>query len=460
MKSIVLIDVEKKPDTITDHYYVISRTEPLGLLYLESFLEAHGVPVYVYKIPLTARDWKNIRKADIIGLSGLTYAWSEMRDLAAKIRRENSKAIIVAGREHASLSYETVLKDSNFDAVVIGEGEKSLLDLAEGKDFKDINSLVYRDDSGRLVINSSHLPISCEDIFPLKRRPEWMNNMLHETSYLFPKMAGITLSRGCAFKCEFCTAEKMWGRYRNFGISHALDEIQRVIDKHNIRYFAFHDLMLNTNPRVLTQFCQEILKRKIEANFFSMMSVTASLPNFTLLRKAGFNEIGVGIEVPSDRRVDIGKNLSFQRAINFVRAIFEAGIFVRGYFILGWPWEKLKKELIENYLAALEILPINALRISFLTPFPGTLTYMKYKDYCIYQPPESGFDHFTTMEPILKFKLPPNQLVEARAQILKKYYSSKAYFEIYKNQSKSKILNQMNEIIYERVNENNEQILY
>lgn len=449
MKYVVLIDVEKRPDFITDHYYVISQTEPLGLLYLESFLKPHYVPVYLCKIPLQERDWNEIRKAGMIGLSGLTYSWNTMKELAQKIRNINSRALIIAGREHASLAYDTVLKETAFDAVVVGEGEYPLLALAKGENFPNIKSLVYRNSSGEIIVNHRCSPITEQDLYPLKRRYEWMKNMLHETNHVFPEMAGIMLSRGCIFDCEFCTAKKMWGGYRNLGFLHAVNEVERIIDKFNIRYFAFHDLMLNTNPRIIRQFCEEIIERKVEANFFAMMSVTANILDFKFLRKAGFTEIGVGIEIPSDKRKEIGKVLSFKKTIEFMRAISDAGIFVRVYIIIGWPWDVSKKELIENYSSALRLLPINALRIHFLTPFPGTVTYQKYKNFCIYQPVENGFNHFTTMEPVLNFGLSPDELKEAREEIIRRYYFSKSYNYLYKKQRKTKILTEMNNAFYE-----------
>lgn len=451
MKYTVLIDVEKRPHIITDHYYVTSCTEPLGLLYLESFLKARGVPVYLCKIPLQEKDWNEVKRADIVGLSGLTYCWHSMSGLAEKIRKLNQKAVIIAGREHTSLAYDIVLKEPSFDAVVVGEGEYPLLALARADDLNNIKSLVYREPSGRLIANPRCPTIRGRDLYALERRPEWMKNMLHETSAIYPKMAGIMLSRGCVFKCEFCTAEKMWGGYRNLGIIHAVSEVQRVIDKYNIRYFAFHDLMLNTNLKVLNQFCRKIIATKVEANFFAMMSATAQIPDFQLLRKAGFIEIGVGIEVPSDKRVNIGKKLSFEKTVQFVKALSDARIFVRGYLIIGWPWEESKEKVVEDYFSALQDLPINALRITYLTPFPGTVTYQKYKDFCIYQSPESGFEHFTTMEPVLRFKLSASELQWARETILRKYYSSKSYLLLYKRNENSKILKEMNDLFYHRV---------
>ena len=73
-------------------------------------------------------------------------------------------------------------------------------------------------------------------------------------------------------------------------------------------------------------FCDEIIKRKIEATFFAMMSISAQNLDFKYLEKAGFNEIWVGIEIPSDRRKNIGKKLSFNKTVDFIKKISDAGL--------------------------------------------------------------------------------------------------------------------------------------
>jgi len=453
MKSVLLIDVENKPSYFTDHYYHTSQTEPLGLLFIESFLSHYGVKVNVIKYPIKEFDWELINSFDIIGISGLTYSWNTMKDLASKIKSRNTNALLVAGREHVSLSPESALSTGVFDYVIIGEGEKPLLNLALGKSVEEIPSLVYRNHKNEIVVNKRENRILVDEVFKIRRRYEWMQNMFQETLPINNKMAGLMINRGCLYDCDFCTARKMWNGFNKLSINNAIDDIRSINKDYNVNYFAFHDLMINSSVEMLNDFCNKIIENKISANFFSMMSASKKEINFNLLRRSGFTEIGVGIEIPSDKRLAIGKISTFDTTRKFIQAISNAGIFVRAYLIIGWPWENNKDEIINNYSEALKLLPINNLRINFLTPFPGTRTYHEFSKYSIYYPIESGFDHYTGMEPVLQFKISPDDLIESRIRLLKNYYNSKEFNHLINKQKYIRPINIMNEEYYNFLNE-------
>ena len=132
MRNVLLIDCEQRPVRTTSHYYSASMTEPLGLLYLEAFLANSGVDVTVLRHPLDQRSLDLIRKADIVGISGLTYTWHVMLETARTVRSLNPNATIAAGREHATCTPEMVLSHIEFDIVIAGEGEKGMaLDRGE-----------------------------------------------------------------------------------------------------------------------------------------------------------------------------------------------------------------------------------------------------------------------------------------------------------------------------------------
>ena len=150
MKKILIIDCEKQPDLITNHYYTAAMTEPLGLMYIESYLQNHGVDVKFIRQPYDNKKFDSINQADIVGISGLTHTWPTMLDVARRVRELNPKAIIVAGREHAACAPEMVLNCPEFDLVIAGEGESGLLALAKGKPFSKVPGAIYRDREGNI----------------------------------------------------------------------------------------------------------------------------------------------------------------------------------------------------------------------------------------------------------------------------------------------------------------------
>ncbi len=454
MKSVLLIDIETKPVKHTEHYYAEIFTEPLGLLYLESFLKSNNLDIKVLKYPIKDSDWEMIEKHDIIGLSFLTYSWNTAKSLSKMIKEKFPNKIIIAGREHASALPDLVLETSFFDAVIYGEGEFALLDLAKGKCFDEIDGIIYKDDNGFIVKRPKSKVVKASDVFITNRRNEWMINMFQESMPISDKMAGVMMSRGCHFDCDFCTAKNMWGKFRSLSVDIVIMEILNCLNNFGITYFAFHDLMFNSSKEKVYKLCDEILRRKLEINIFSMMSVNSEVLDFRILRKAGFTEIGVGIEIPSDKRKLVGKQYSFNRTVEFIKSISDAGIFVRGYVLIGWPWDDNKDDLINSYTQALSKLTINNLRLAFITPFPGTRLFKDYKNFINVDLTKDGFDYFTTMHPILKFQLNPEDLIEARYQILMNFYRSLEYQKLVLKQSTYKPISYMNEFYYNYIMDN------
>ncbi len=425
MRKISLIDCERTPSNRSDHYYSVSDTEPLGLLYLEAFLRERGVECEVFKSPLDHRDWRSIDRSEVVGISGLTYSWLAMKQVAREVRCRLPGSVIVCGREHASCAAEEVLAESAFDAVISGAGEVALWKIAQGAPWSDVPGAVWCDGAGAIKSTPRLEGAPPVATGQLQRRKPWMRNMLTESMTIHTEMAGLVLSRGCPYRCTFCTAPQMWGGYWGGDVEATIREIKVTQAKHGTRYFAFHDLMLNANAPRLNLLASRIIEEGIDAHFYGMMSAINRGLDLKLLREAGLIEVGVGLEVPDDRRRKIGKGSGFGEAQAFVQGLADAGIFVRGLFILGWPWDTNLQEIRERYRGALEHLPINALRLHFLTPFPGTEVWREHFDRFIYRDAgEAAYERLTTMEPVLDFGLSPQDLCELRHDILCDYYGS------------------------------------
>lgn len=445
MRSIVLIDCERQPDRLTSHYYSATMTEPIGLLYLESFLTAHGVPVQVLRQPLSTNDITLIEDADIVGISGLTYAWPIMLEVARFVRKHNPNAIIVGGREHATCTPGSVLDKDEFDLVIAGEGEMGLLALAQGKPWCQVPGAVYRNQAdGALQYTLRPDRLDCESVHPLKRRSEWMVNMFQETLPRHKQQAGIVMGRGCVFKCSFCTAPRMWNGYASQGVENAASEIVRTHAQYGVEYFAMHDLMLNANRQETEMFCRHIIDLDLDLSFFGFLSATSIPIDMKLMRTAGFHEFGIGIEIPGPRRMDIGKRFSFETVRKFFEAASEAGVFTKAYTIIGWPWDTDEDTLVERYVQALRTVPVNNLRITFVTPFPGTETFDQWRHHIPFELTDEAYARFTTMEPILDFGLSPESLLRARDRILRGYLSSPEYDKLIRKQSHLGVIDEMN----------------
>lgn len=442
--QVLLIDCHYQPKVVTDHYYVTAAMEPLGLEYLHGFLLEHGFSCETIRWPEQDIPVYDQGAPQIVGISGLTYSYAEMRRAARQARHLYPQALVVAGREHASAMPEQVLLDPNFDAVVVGEGELSLLALARGSPLSEVPSLVWRDSRSTIVHNHLARALPGERWVRPVRYPRWMRNMLQESRTRYSMQAGIMLGRGCVFRCEFCTAPMMWGKYRTGDPVGVVREIERVRCNYGVRYFAFHDLMINGNPPALHSLLRDVAHRGLDVEFFGMASVSRAHLDFSLLRRGGLRELGIGVELPSSARKALGKGLGIDAVYDFLGAAKAAGIFIRCYLIIGWPWETDEIATAEHYLAFLRACPVNAVRVHFLTPFPGTLDWQKYRSAIRWRELEEHFHRFTTMEPVLRFHLLPEELIAVRRRIIEGYYTSEAYSRLRADQRKDAVLDEMN----------------
>ena len=227
----------------------------------------------------------------------------------------------------------------------------------------------------------------------------------------------------------------MWGTgFNRVNVTKVVDEIEFLMKGYDVDTFSFSDLMLP--PKMTEPFCNEILERGIKANFFPLMSVVPGKTPWALMKNAGFIEVGIGVEIPSDIRTSIGKRFSYQVVKDFIRGATEAGILVKLFLIIGFPHEESEDSVVNSYLAAFKELMPHFLRIHFATPFPGTkdwVTYCdrRYRDNWLYPVPEV-FNHMTTMEPVMRFNLSPEELLSAKERILREYYDLPEFAVIYR----------------------------
>jgi amino acid adenylation domain-containing protein/FkbM family methyltransferase len=112
---------------------------PLGLMYLLTALKQEFGGKVRGKIAKSRIDFDNYEelkqlleefKPDIIGFRTLTYYRDFFHQTAAVIRQWGIDAPVIAGGPYATSDYASLLKDRNIDLVVLGEGERTLCEIA------------------------------------------------------------------------------------------------------------------------------------------------------------------------------------------------------------------------------------------------------------------------------------------------------------------------------------------
>jgi anaerobic magnesium-protoporphyrin IX monomethyl ester cyclase len=227
----------------------------------------------------------------------------------------------------------------NIDMIVRGEGEEIIKQIAMGVPHKDILGLSYRA-NGRIIHNESHpLPDITRIAFPDRslRKHDYhcVLNGVRLTSHTFDT---ILTTRGCPFKCKFCTFSlNPLGQKRNY-TERPLESVIEELKMITADVVLFSDDNFFTNPKRSEQLCDLIIENKIEKTFAVQARIDMAKHPRVLdkAQKAGFKVFLIGIESPHDRILkQLAKGITQQQVRQAFAVLTQYDFFLHGYFIYG-----------------------------------------------------------------------------------------------------------------------------
>ena len=363
----------------------IRKFPPLGLLYLASSLEReeHNVILLDLEIEQIGQNdieekIKNI-KPDIVGTGATTPEIRNAEKLFAITKKVNPNIITVIGGPHATILPDDAVLDKTTDIVVKGEGEYSIVEIANSIDGKteldQISGILFRQ-NGRIIGNPDRPRVENLDELPFPAR-----HLINNKNYVWPvegkgliPITTILTSRGCPFDCIFCN--RILGKKVRFRTPNlVVDEIEEVYNNYGIKYYIMQDEIFSLRQERAIEICDEIINRRLDISWFSM--VRADLVSERLLQKmkaAGCTRITMGVESGNQEILDIikkGTNLNqYIEAFHWAKKV---GLETRGSFILGHPYET--HETIKDTINFAKTLDIDEAYFNIMTPYPGTEVY-------------------------------------------------------------------------------------
>lgn len=345
----------KARHTTVDNFAILP---PLGVMYLAAVLREAGHEVSIYESGYYGRDLRPFRarlesfRPDVLGISALTIEADmavAMSGLAKRIRRDLS---VIIGGPHASSYPEDCARSDGVDFVVIGEGELTVLELVraitEGdKDPRSVPGVISLQNGEVLKarprefiqdLNSLPFPawdlINCE--FYARSKP---------MSTVGPRLyMPVFTSRGCPYKCSYC--HNIQGKaFRSRSPQNVLQEMEELRTRFGINDFEIIDDTFNLDAKRMKEILAGIIASESRPALHFPNGLRADLLNedqIKLLRRAGTLYVAVGIETASERiQKMIGKRLDLDRVRDSIGFLVQEGIFVNGFFMLGFPTETL-----------------------------------------------------------------------------------------------------------------------
>ncbi|MFQ5836597.1 MAG: B12-binding domain-containing radical SAM protein [Candidatus Bathyarchaeia archaeon] len=365
----------------------IFRFPPLGSGYIAAYLGRHNISVDLVDCTFLSHEEavEKIRSLNpnIIGI----YSMFSMKDKAmqiAKLVRRNCE-LLVAGGPLPTLYPEVFLQD--FDVVVIGEGEETMLELVSeverDADFSRVKGIAYRE-KGKLKLTPPRGFIQNLDSIPFPVR-ELFDNQAYKNHY--SRKFGYTItsmitSRGCPFNCDFCSQPIFGNKFRTRSAANIVDEIETVLALGYERIW-FADDCFTLNTKRLVDICNEIIQRRIKIDWECLSRVdTINRGMARVMKQAGCVRVFFGMESGNDSVLALmKKRATTKRAKEAVYAAKQCGIQVGAFFIVGYPGETDKTVLDTVKFAS--SLPLDYLSFTLPYPIPGTPLYDRVKDKMI-----------------------------------------------------------------------------
>jgi len=272
---------------------------------------------------------------------------------------------------------ESLQQGAPIDFVARNEFDFTCLEVAEGRDFADIDGISYRDANGRLVHNKDRAILQDMDKLPfvsdVYRRDLHIEDYF--IGYLMHPYVSIYTGRGCKSRCTFCLWPQTVGghTYRVRSPGHVAEEVRSIQQNFpQVREIFFDDDTFTDNLPRAEAIARELGKLGVTWS----CNAKANVPRETLkvLKDNGLRLLLVGYESGNQQILhNIKKGMRIEVARQFTKDCHELGVKIHGTFILGLPGET-KETIQETIRFATEINP-HTMQVSLAAPYPGTFLY-------------------------------------------------------------------------------------
>lgn len=353
---------------------------PIGLAYLAAVLEDSGHDVTVVDCPALDMDNEALKtklsslEPELIGITSMTPTIQSALTSCRIAKEACPEAIVVLGGPHATFMDEEVLtQEKSLDVVVRGEGEQTLLELAQNvsnpKALKDVEGITFRKD-GQIVRTANRPVMQNLDDLPL---PGYKFFPLEKYRLFGRRMLPIITARGCPSQCSFCTSAQMFGKgFRARSPKNIVDELEWLRNEHGADAVTFYDDTFTLNKKRALEICDEIKNRKIGLPWDCQTRVsTVSEEILDKMCDANCQQVFFGVESGCQTILDaVKKGTTVEQNERAIRLAKNAGLFVAVSVMIGYPGET--KQMLQETIDLIRKTEPDDVYFCVATPYPGT----------------------------------------------------------------------------------------
>ncbi len=406
-------------------WYLGRKFPPLGLSYVAAALEKAGFQVqmfdnYLLKKPIDeVKQYVRNLNPEIVGITCSSSTYHKCVETAAAIKEVLPNCKIVVGGWHPSYVPESMLQHPQIDYVVMGEGERAMVELAtyltQGERaivLGAVAGVAYMrggrilKNTPKFITNLDEIPFPARHLLPMEQYERKMEFLNVEPVDI------MSIIRGCPFSCAFCETRKMWGpACRFFSPKRVVDEVKFLIDNYGSKGIYFINDNFTIRKKETLELCDLLKKEQLDVQWICDTRVDMlSRELLVSMRAAGCRTIWFGVESGVPRILErINKPISLEQAEQTFKLCKKEGIKVACSFMLGVPGETLAD--METTFQLAKKLDPDLCQFNVFIAYPDSIlyeeilqsgSYDKLDDFLL-APKTQDFDYAKVMQIAARF---------------------------------------------------------
>lgn len=358
------------------------REYTLGIPYLVSAIRADG-PYDIQVLDYFNRPWRETEKStvamlesfqpEVVLISCFTINRIAGCKTAGLVKEYNPSVKVVMGGFHPSFMYRQILTHYPVDAVCIGEGEQTVVELLQAYKAKvsvaGVRGIAYKKD-GVIVQTGKRSFIKELDTIPFPAHDVYSDYIKKN------KQGNIISSRGCPFGCQFCSTTEFWGRkWRERSVKNVVDEIEMLVKNYSVEHINFMDDEFTLNRIRAIGISREIIKRSLKIDWICstrVSSVDRELLDW--MKSSGCKHVALGVESGSPKILEsTGKKITVEQIIKGFELLREYGLSRGVFLMVGNPGEN--RSTVRETIRLVKRLRLEVDSVAVAEIYPGSRLY-------------------------------------------------------------------------------------
>ncbi len=404
---------------------------PLGLASIAAYLDQAGFNSSIldcYAHPDADSRFVELLREQRPALLGISVTTASIHDgvrMAGLAKAELPELKVAVGGPHVSALKEQVLEFSELiDYAVIGEGEQTLLELAQlgGAAPEQVEGVVWRRSDGSIANNGYRTTaLVLDDLpFPAYEKLAGYPDAYKLPIFNYPKAPNSSCisSRGCPYSCSYCDRSVFRRTFRYNSADYLYRHLVYLKDRFGIRHVNFYDDQFTFHRGRVEEFCRLMIERPLGMTFnCAVRAEHVDRELLQLMKAAGCWMVSLGIESGDEELLSQHRqNANLDLLAETIRTIKSCGIRTKGLLMMGLPGEN--EASIRRSMEYVYSLPIDDFNLAKFTPFPGSPIYENIHDL-------GNFDEDWPKMDCMHFQFVPHGMEKERLEQL--------FIEFYKN---------------------------